>query len=80
MSMTVLRGRVLSFVSEPQGLDDTASYRYIEDGAISIADGRIVAVGDFDLAAVGDAAVIDHRPHLIMPASSIPICTMCRVR
>ncbi|MCZ4347187.1 guanine deaminase [Devosia neptuniae] len=67
MSVTILRGRVLSFLSEPQGLDDTASYRYLEDGAISIVDGKIVAVEDFDSAAVGDAVVIDHRPHLIMP-------------
>ena len=65
--MTVLRGRVLSFVSEPQGLDDKASYRYIEDGAIGIVDGKIVSVGDFDAAMVAGAEVIDHRPHLILP-------------
>lgn len=67
MSMRILRGRVLSFLSEPQGLDDTASYRYIEDGAISIVDGKIVAVGTFNATLVGDGEVIDHRPHLIMP-------------
>jgi guanine deaminase len=65
MSKTILRGRVLTFVSEPQGLDDTASYRYIEDGAITIEDGKIVAVGDY--APVAEAQVIDHRPHLILP-------------
>ncbi|WP_332700668.1 guanine deaminase [Devosia sp.] len=65
MSRTILRGRVLTFVSEPQGVDDTASYRYLEDGAITIEDGKIIAVGDF----VSDdiAEVIDHRPHLILP-------------
>ncbi|WP_332692266.1 guanine deaminase [Devosia sp.] len=65
MSRTILRGRVLTFVSEPQGIDDTASYRYLEDGAITIEDGKIIAVGDF----LSDdiAEVIDHRPHLILP-------------
>jgi len=67
MSRTILRGRVLSFVSAPQGLDDDASYRYLEDGAITIEGGRIVAVGDFDAASAGEAEVIDHRPHLILP-------------
>ena len=65
MSRTILRGRVLSFVSEPQAIDDAASYRYIEDGAVTIDGGKIVAVGEF---APDDAAeVIDHRPHLILP-------------
>lgn len=67
MSLTLLRGRVLSFVSEPQGLDDAASYSYIEDGAIRIEDGSIVWVGAFDAASASGAEVIDHRPHLILP-------------
>lgn len=67
MSRTILRGRVLTFLSEPQGIDDAASYRYLEDGAITIAEGKIVAVADYDATAVGDAAVIDHRPNLILP-------------
>ena len=67
MSRTILRGRVLTFVSEPQGIDDTASYRYFEDGAVSIEDGKVVAVGDYEAATVGDAETIDHRPHLILP-------------
>jgi guanine deaminase len=64
---TILRGRVLSFVSEPQGADDTASYRYIEDGAVAIADGRIVSVGPFEGTQAADVTIIDHRPHLIVP-------------
>jgi guanine deaminase len=67
MSRTVLRGRVLSFVSEPQGIDDTASYRYFADGMVVIADGKVASVGDFDAGVVGDAEIIDHRPHLILP-------------
>lgn len=67
MSRTVLRGRVLSFVSEPQGIDDAASYRYFADGMVVIADGKIASVGDFDAGVVGDAEIIDHRPHLILP-------------
>ena len=67
MSRTILRGRVLSFVSEPQGIDDTASYRYFADGMVVIADGKVQSVGDFDASVVGEAEVIDHRPHLILP-------------
>ncbi|MDB5529680.1 MAG: guaD [Devosia sp.] len=67
MTRTILRGRVLTFLSEPQGLDDAASYRYLEDGAVVIADGKIVALEDFSAIEIGDAQVIDHRPHLILP-------------
>jgi len=45
MTRTILRGRVLSFVRAPQGIEDSESYLYLEDGAITMADGRIVAVG-----------------------------------
>ncbi len=65
MNRIVLRGRVLSFREEPQSLDDRASYSYWEDGAVTIENGRIVAVGDF--LPVADAEIIDHRPHLILP-------------
>ena len=67
MTRTILRGRVLTFIAEPQGLDDTATYRYLEDGAVLIEDGKIVALEDFDTVDVGDAQVVDHRPHLILP-------------
>ena len=67
MSRTILRGRVLTFVSEPQALDDTASYRYFEDGAVMVEGGKVVSVGDYDAGAIGDAEVIDHHPHLILP-------------
>jgi guanine deaminase len=61
---TVLRGRVLSFVDEPQAVDDHASYRYIEDGMVEIEAGKIVFVGDY--AERPGAEVTDHRPNLIM--------------
>jgi len=62
---TVLRGRVLSFVEEPQAIDDDSSYRFWEDGMVVIEAGKIVEVGDY--AARPGAEVIDHRPHLIVP-------------
>jgi guanine deaminase len=67
VTRTVLRGRVLTFVSEPSGADDHASYRYFEDGAIVVEDGKVLSLGDYDAAATGDAEVIDHHPYLIMP-------------
>lgn len=70
MTMTLLRGRLLSFRREPQGLDDVESYSYIEDGGLLIGDGVIRATGEFaDVQnnAPADVEVIDHRPHLIMP-------------
>jgi guanine deaminase len=70
MSELLIRGRVLTFVSEPQGLDDTASYRYFEDGAVLIRGGLIVETGDhaqISRRAVPGVAVADHRPNLILP-------------
>ncbi len=64
----VLRGRVLTFVEEPQSPDDHASYRYIEDGAVVVGpDGRILMVGEYKPNAAAHHEVIDHRPHLILP-------------
>jgi guanine deaminase len=70
----LLRGRVLTFIDEPQGRDDHASYRYIEDGMVGIdlLGGQVVLVGEWSEAAAQrhpatDMEIIDHRPHLIMP-------------
>lgn len=70
MTALLVRGRLLSFITEPESPDDRASYRYEEDGGLLIRDGVIEAVGDF--AQVAEAAedgveIVDHRPHLIMP-------------
>ncbi|MEQ9636873.1 MAG: guanine deaminase [Devosia marina] len=67
MTRTILRGRVLSFLRAPQALDDVGSYLYLEDGAVNIEDGLVVAVGDFSEAETAGAVIIDHRPNLIMP-------------
>lgn len=67
MTRKILRGRVLSFVREPETPDDTTSYRYFEDGAVEIEDGRIVRVGSFEGSHDAGTQVVDHRPHLILP-------------
>ena len=70
MGQLLLRGRVLTFRDEPGRDDDASSYRYVEDGAVLISNGKIVQVGDFSSvrkAANNDVQSIDHRPHLLMP-------------
>ena len=66
---TLVRGRVLTFHADPA--DSADNHDYHENGAILIDAGRIVAVGDHaDVAARADAAgaaLIDHRPHIVMP-------------
>ncbi|MCP5075930.1 MAG: guanine deaminase [Rhodobacteraceae bacterium] len=68
MTQKLLRGRVLNFKSEPQGVDDTDAFDYIEDGAILIGGGVIEATGTFGEVAplAMDAEVFDHRPNLLM--------------
>ena len=65
---TLLRGRILDFVAEPQSPEDDSAHIHIEDGAILIEGGRIVARGGFAEVnrQAGDAEIIDHRPHLLM--------------
>ena len=65
MTMTLLRGRVLDFHADPAETAD--NHRLLDDGAILIQDGRIVAVGDHAAIRRDDAHEIDHRPHLILP-------------
>lgn len=69
MSALLLRGRILSFRTRPESVDDRAAYIYEADGGVLVRDGRIVAVGDFSTVArrAEGAKVIDHRPHLILP-------------
>lgn len=69
MSVLLLRGRILSFRTRPESIDDRAAYVYEADGGVLVRDGRIATVGDFATVAAqaGDAEVVDHRPHLILP-------------
>jgi guanine deaminase len=70
MSDLLIRGRVLTFVREPQGIDDSGSYRLYEDGAVLVSSGKVAGVGSY-----GDVAkqaregvkIADHRPHLVLP-------------
>ncbi|MFC3071756.1 guanine deaminase [Shinella pollutisoli] len=70
MSECLIRGRLLTFLDEPKGIDDTAAWRYEEDGAVLVRDGKVVESGDHAairrLAGPG-VPVADHRPHLILP-------------
>lgn len=69
MSVTLLRGRTLSFRDIPRSHTDEASYIYHEDGAVAVKDGLIAASGSYlqVIERFRDADIIDHRPHLILP-------------
>lgn len=68
MRMKLIRGRLLSFERAPLGLEDTAAYSYIEDGALLLKDGVIQAIGDAaDIGSPEGAEIVDHRPHLVLP-------------
>ncbi|OLP59453.1 guanine deaminase [Xaviernesmea oryzae] len=71
MTLTLLRGRTLSFTRLPDDLTDTTAFTYESDGAVLIENGLTVASGAYervraDLGA-REAIEIDHRPHLILP-------------
>ena len=61
----LIRGRILDFHADPAETAD--NHRHIEDGAILIEDGRILAVDDHARLAQPGLPEIDHRPHLILP-------------
>lgn len=61
----LIRGRVLDFHADPAETQD--NHRFLEDGAILIEDGKILAVDDYTTLARPDLAEIDHRPNLILP-------------
>lgn len=67
MTRRLLRGRLLWFERAPRSAEDHAAYRYIEDGALLIEDGRILEAAEFS--SLSEAAegleVRDHRPHLL---------------
>ena len=62
---TLIRGRVLSFHADPTQTED--AFTYIENGAVLIQQGRILAVGEYADMEWDEALEIDHRPNLILP-------------
>ena len=80
-----LRGRVLTFGAAP-GADGVRHHgdgaRYHEDGLVVIEGERIAAVGDAGplLAAKPGLAVVDHRPHLLVPGLVDPHLHMPQTR
>ncbi|MBP7000977.1 guanine deaminase [Amaricoccus sp.] len=68
MTDTLIRGRLLSFRDDPRAGADSTSY--VEDGAVLVRDGVILAAGEHAAVApqaASGATLIDHRPHLILP-------------
>tara|TARA_S200000501_G_scaffold349393_1_gene365438 strand:+ start:476 stop:1780 length:1305 start_codon:yes stop_codon:yes gene_type:complete len=65
----ILRGRILTFKDLPQSATDSSAYLYLEDGALIIAEKKIVALDEFNkITGKGiQLPVIDHRPNLILP-------------
>ncbi|HEV7306921.1 guanine deaminase [Ensifer sp.] len=70
MTITLIRGRLLSFHRAPTSIDDSAAYGYESDGALLVEGGLIVASGAYaevKQTAPEGVEEIDHRPHLIVP-------------
>ncbi|MFC5385052.1 guanine deaminase [Aquamicrobium segne] len=70
MTETLLRGRTLTFLRWPETIDDHGAWRYEEDGALLMKEGRIIAAGSYaEVEAKAGETVkkIDHRPHLLLP-------------
>lgn len=68
MTDRLIRGRILTFIDRPADLKDDGAYRYIEDGAIHVAGGKVKAVGTFGALRANAVAaeIADHRPNLIL--------------
>ncbi|WP_207458916.1 guanine deaminase [Azospirillum sp. SYSU D00513] len=65
-----IRGRLLTFLREPAGPGDRDSYRYIADGVVHVADGRIAAAGPAEeiLPGLPPGTTVDHHPdRIVMP-------------
>jgi guanine deaminase len=69
-ALSAYRGTLLHFLSEPGEHPDPASFEWIEDGLLVVADGRVQRCGPASqlLAALPvGTPVIDHRGKLILP-------------
>src|SRR4030095_4362993 len=67
---TAHRGAILSFRSDPGEGDASSTYDYWPDGALAVADGRIVSVRP--AAAIiaslpSGTAIVEHHDKLIVP-------------
>ena len=70
MKNIILRGRILSFIDSPQISGNKKSYKYIEDGALLIENGKITESGTFrkiTLKKTNKTIVYDHKENLILP-------------
>ncbi|MBW9113951.1 guanine deaminase [Rhizobium cauense] len=70
MTEILIRGRVLTFVEEPRHIDDTSAFRYFEDGAVLVRNGKIAGLGHFAEVRKStsvETQIADHRPNLILP-------------
>lgn len=70
MASRAIRGRILTFLRQPEGPGDSGSYRYLADGMVHAVDGRIVAVGPAAevAAALAPGTPVDAWPdQLILP-------------
>lgn len=67
--LTLVLGQVLDFTADPFGPDPGAAARHLRRGAVLMAGGRILAVGEADTlrAAHPQARVTDHGAGLILP-------------
>jgi guanine deaminase len=70
VGFSAIRGRLLSFARAPLGAGDRESFRYLDDGIVLVADGRIAAVAPAaDLLArlPPDCPVDRYASELILP-------------
>lgn len=68
--LTVHRGAVLNFRSDPGEHDSPDAYEYWEDGALVVRAGRVESVGAWNelfAKLPGRSEVIDHRGSLLLP-------------
>ena len=69
-SFRAVRGRLLTFVSDPREVGPAKSYRYVEDGLLVVEGGRIARTGDAHelLPDLPSGTVVDHYPDcLVLP-------------
>lgn len=66
---TLVRGRILSFNRQPNSINDSESYIYLDDGCLMIEGKKIVGLKEFRKLPKSwrDVAYVDFRPHIIFP-------------